>query len=229
MARGGVVLLALSLLRVGLEGGGEPPPLPGGEEGDLEELLVESLQAREEVARRAEPLGSGERLDPNRNEEVDLDRLPGVGPVVAAAVVREREENGGFRDAQDLLRVPGIGPATLKAMEPHLDFTAGIPVGLRTRPPRGSPSGLLPGEGLPRGQGSISPTRGPVSPPLVRLNSASLEELQRLPGIGPVLAGRIVESRTTHGPFRTAEDLLRVSGIGPTTLDRLKSLVIPGG
>ena len=229
MARGGIVLLILSLLRVGLEAGGEPPPLPAGEESDLEELLGESLEAREEAARRAEPLESGERLDPNRNGEVELDRLPGVGPVVAAAIIGEREQNGGFRDARDLLRVPGIGPATLRAMEPHLDFTGGIPAGLRIRSPQGSVAGLPPGEGIARGRGPVSQGKEAVPLPVVNVNSASLEELQRLPGIGPVLARRIVETRSTHGPFRKVEDLLRVSGIGPATLERLRFLVLPGG
>jgi competence protein ComEA len=43
-----------------------------------------------------------------------------------------------------------------------------------------------------------------------------------LPGIGPVLAGRIVEDRTANGPYRQAADLLRVKGIGPATLARLR-------
>jgi competence protein ComEA len=229
VARGGIVLLVLSLLRAGLEAGGGAPPLPAGEESDLEELLGASLQARDEAARRAEPLGPGERLDPNRNGEMDLDRLPGVGPVVASAIIREREQNGGFRNAQELLRVPGIGPATLRAMEPHLDLTGGIPMGLRTRRRQDPAAAPPPGEPLLRGRGSASQGKEAATPIMVNVNSASLEELQRLPGIGPVLAQRIVESRSTHGPFRTMEDLLRVSGIGPATLEGLKPLILPGG
>ncbi|MCC5790467.1 MAG: helix-hairpin-helix domain-containing protein [Opitutales bacterium] len=55
-------------------------------------------------------------------------------------------------------------------------------------------------------------------------NDASVDELQRLPGIGPALAGRIVEAR----PYESPEDLLKVSGIGPATLARIRtSLEIP--
>jgi competence protein ComEA len=57
------------------------------------------------------------------------------------------------------------------------------------------------------------------------LNSADAEALQALPGIGPALAERIVADREAHGSFRTPEDLLRVSGIGPKRWERIRPLV----
>jgi competence protein ComEA len=62
-------------------------------------------------------------------------------------------------------------------------------------------------------------------PGKLNVNLASAEELERLPGIGPALAARIVAHREAHGPFRTVDDLLRVSGIGPKTLDGFRDLV----
>jgi len=59
----------------------------------------------------------------------------------------------------------------------------------------------------------------------LNLNRASTEELQKLPGVGPVLAARIVAFREEHGPFRTVDDLLQVSGIGPKTLAGFWDLV----
>ena len=53
----------------------------------------------------------------------------------------------------------------------------------------------------------------------VDVNTASLEELQSLPRIGPALSQRVVEGR----PYATVDDLLRVRGIGPTTLERLRA------
>lgn len=63
----------------------------------------------------------------------------------------------------------------------------------------------------------------------VDLNAAPLEELAQLPGLGPALAGRIVDHRRTHGPFTAAADLLAVPGIGPATLERLRPHVRPLG
>jgi competence protein ComEA len=57
------------------------------------------------------------------------------------------------------------------------------------------------------------------------LNRATAEQLQELPGIGPVLAARIVEERHSHGPFRSVDELLRVRGIGPKTLAKVRPYV----
>ncbi len=62
--------------------------------------------------------------------------------------------------------------------------------------------------------------RGGSTPP-VAVNAASLAELQRLPGVGPVLAQRIVDERQAHGAFRSLTDLRRVKGIGPRVAARL--------
>ncbi len=56
----------------------------------------------------------------------------------------------------------------------------------------------------------------------VDLNRADVVELDRLPGIGPVLARRIVEHRSRHGPFRRIEELRAVRGVGPRLLERLR-------
>ncbi len=59
----------------------------------------------------------------------------------------------------------------------------------------------------------------------VDLNRATAQELDALPGIGPVLAGRIVAHRARVGPFRSREDLFAVQGIGPKLFARLAPLV----
>jgi competence protein ComEA len=56
----------------------------------------------------------------------------------------------------------------------------------------------------------------------VDVNTASVAELERLPEVGPTLARRIVEYRTSHGPFRTPEELSHVQGIGPKKYEVLK-------
>jgi competence protein ComEA len=60
----------------------------------------------------------------------------------------------------------------------------------------------------------------------VNLNRASADELQVLPGIGPVLAQRMVDWRKTHGRYRTVDDLQEVKGIGKKRLEQLRPLVM---
>ena len=59
--------------------------------------------------------------------------------------------------------------------------------------------------------------------PLVNLNTATAAELGQLPGIGPKVAARIVEYRIKQGPFRKAEELMNVQGIGEKTFLKLRA------
>jgi competence protein ComEA len=68
-------------------------------------------------------------------------------------------------------------------------------------------------------RGKPRPTR-PID-----LNRAAAEEFHTLPGIGPVLARRIVDYRSAHGPFTSVEELRAVRGIGPKLFERLKPYV----
>ena len=62
----------------------------------------------------------------------------------------------------------------------------------------------------------------------IDVNHASSAELDALPGIGASKAEAIVADRERNGPFRSADDLLRVKGIGPKLLDKMKSLIVLG-
>lgn len=62
-------------------------------------------------------------------------------------------------------------------------------------------------------------------PPVTNLNTASLAQLQRLPGIGPKMAQRIIEYRKSHGPFATPEQVMDVKGIGPKKYEKLKAFL----
>jgi competence protein ComEA len=61
----------------------------------------------------------------------------------------------------------------------------------------------------------------------IHLNTATPEELDELPGVGPVTAQKIVEWREKHGAFASVEDLDAIPGIGPARLEQLRELVTP--
>jgi len=62
----------------------------------------------------------------------------------------------------------------------------------------------------------------------LNINTATLAELDSLPGIGPVTAQNIIDYRTANGPFATIEDLLKIPGIGPKTFEKVKNLITVG-
>lgn len=84
---------------------------------------------------------------------------------------------------------------------------------------------------VPRiGEGPVPAAPGPTgggTPARVDLNTATVEQLDALPRIGPAIAARIVEWRAQNGPFVGADDLLQISGIGEATVDGLRDLVLP--
>ena len=83
---------------------------------------------------------------------------------------------------------------------------------------------------LPRRAARAQPsqtTRHASDSPLVNINDATREELERLPGVGPALAARIVEHRERHGRFRRAEHLLLVRGISERRFRQLRPHVTP--
>ncbi len=167
---------------------------------------AESLYA--EAERRRRPLAAGERIDPNLADEVELDRLPGVGPALARSITAYRRQQGPFRSLEDLERVPGLGSSKVERLAPFTIFPA--PIG------RGPATGDGGGE-------RQSPER---QGPKVDMNRATAEELQVLPGIGPARAQAIVRWRDEKGPFRNFQDLTKVPGIGPATASRLRSRVV---
>ncbi len=62
----------------------------------------------------------------------------------------------------------------------------------------------------------------------ININTASLEELQTLPRIGPAIAQRIIDYRKEHGPFKKIEDLLKVQGIGERVFEQIKDRITVG-
>jgi len=77
---------------------------------------------------------------------------------------------------------------------------------------------------------SPTPVANPTAPAggIININTADATELDKLPGVGPALAGRILQYRTENGPFAKPEDLENVSGIGTKTYEKMASQVTVG-
>ena len=209
-----LLVLGLGLLRIVAEGVRSQVTTQGAvvqDSSGLAVLLDESRGSRDEAQRRTRPLSSGERIDPNTAGEEDLDRLPGVGPAVAARIVQMRQERGPFAEPRDLLSVAGVGPSTLARIRPYLEWS--------TQPRFGDAAVPSRPVGNPAAHG----------PARLDLNRASREELERLPGVGPVIAERILTLRQELGRIRGLEELRSVRGIGPATIERIRSLILIGG
>lgn len=188
------------IARLGLGPGPEawswrPVAAAGEGDGRLDSVRSAVERSLEGARRAARPLASGERLDPNRADAVELQRLPGVGPVTARSLVRHRRRHGPFADREALLRVRGIGPRTLSRIASHLS--------LPSRPP--APAGRLdlnrateeelrdlPGIGAGLARAIVRSRRrdGPFR---------SVDGLARVPGVGPIRVERI-RSRVRAGP-----------------------------
>jgi competence protein ComEA len=69
----------------------------------------------------------------------------------------------------------------------------------------------------------------PISSGLININTASQDELEGLPGIGPVTAQKIIAFREENGLFNNIETILDVPGIGPVTFDKIKDLITVEG
>lgn len=150
--------------------------------------------------------GSGGAINLNAGGVEDFVSLPGIGPAAAQKIVDYRDGpdgQGGTRDdrlfaaVDDLKNISGFGDATIDKLRPLVTV------------------------------GAVRPSAGTSAAPGARLdlNAATAAQLDALPGVGPGTAQKIVADRTANGPFRSIDDLDRVSGVGPALIDKLRALV----
>jgi competence protein ComEA len=116
--------------------------------------------------------------------------------------------------------IAAAGGPTAKAQLDTVNLAAPIADGEQVVVPERGAAGAAAAAASPPAAGS-----SPTAP--LDLNSATLEQLEALPGIGPVTAQKILDFRQKHGAFHSVTELQGVPGIGPAHMAQLKGLVIP--
>ncbi|MGB9743535.1 MAG: helix-hairpin-helix domain-containing protein, partial [Minisyncoccales bacterium] len=141
----------------------------------------------------------------------ELEKLTGIGPVLAQRIIAARP----FSSIYELTKVSGIGETTLqKIIDQGCAYVENDIGPSASQPVYSSGSG---GRSSGGGSGSGSSNQE-CTPNSVEINTASLGELDKLTGVGPSTAQKIIDGR----PFFSLDDLINVSGIGTTTLEEIK-------
>ena len=158
-------------------------------------------------------------LSSRKRIPIELHPPPTPGPVqihVAGAV-----ENPGVytlpRPAISVEAIHAAGGPLEKADLDRVNLAAELEDGQRLYVPFLPESGAAPAEERPAA--ALDPRSA------LDINTATLTELETLPGIGPSLAQKIIDYRETHGLFNSVEELLSISGIGPAKLDQIREMI----
>jgi competence protein ComEA len=172
-------------------------------------------------ARPTDPAPIADLIDLNTAEQQELAQVPGVGPKLAEAISDYRRLHGRFKSVDELKDVRGVGPITFEKIRNHFRVSSPLQAAIAEVPASPNPQPPVSRQVTRSGNSrKIQPGEPPIN-----VNTASADELMRLPSIGPVTARAIVASRAVT-PFESVHDLDRVKGIGPKTLDKLRPYVV---
>ena len=191
------------------------------------------------------------QVDVNNASLKKLETLPGVSPALAKKIVSGRP----YRNLSDLAQVKGMGQKKANALKGHVTFGAAsgatttksakrthakassMSAGSYTTPspteesttPSRTEENTAPSATESSSSSKPSASGSQLAPDqTVDINTASAEELDKLPGIGPAKAQAIVDYRNEHGDFKSIEDIKNVHGIKEGTFSKIKDYITVG-
>ncbi len=163
-------------------------------------------------------------VDLNNADSAALESLPGIGEATAANIIAYRDSNGPFTSIDQLDAVSGIGEKTMEKLRPLVTVSAA-----GSSPGTAVVGTVVSGSEISGSVPALYPDAAATSTAAgcpVNINTAGAAELDALPGIGESKAAEIIAYRDANGAFANCESLDAVSGIGPSTVEKLRSCCV---
>lgn len=205
---------------------------------------AEPAQAATGKKAKAPEPAAGAPVDLNAADQKTLEALPGIGPALAKKIIEARP----FQSVDDLSKVKGLSKAKVEALKGKVTVgsaaaaaaPAAQPAPVAKPAPAAQPAPATPAAPAPPAAEKATPAPEPVTQPKpaaaakgkkeapklapgqrVNINKANQEELEKLPGIGPVKAKAIIKGR----PYKNPEDIMKVRGIKEGMYNKLKDFI----
>lgn len=177
----------------------------------------------EKAAKAAQAKAPAGLIDLNTADQKTLESLPGIGPKTAQDIIKGRP----YKTVDDLSNVKGISKGKMETLKGMVTVSTPkapqsvAPSAAPTIPAPAAPAKALPAPKAPTEVGKQAAPLKLAPGEKVNINTATKQELEALPGIGPAKAQSIIDGR----PYNAPEDIMKVKGIKEGTFNKLKGVI----